>query len=133
MNEIVDIEQTVEAYFECLDAEDWPRMRGLWHPEGEMRAVGARPRDGLEEVMGLLEKLFVPWSTHRDKPVRILVAGETATVEVEFTGRTHDGREARFEAVDVIDFEAGRIRRLTNWYDVDYARRLLTPAAAGDV
>jgi ketosteroid isomerase-like protein len=129
MSQNAHIEQQVQAYFESLDSEDWERMRGLWHVRGEMSAVGARPRHGREEVMGLLEKLFVPWKVHRDRPVRTIVAGEVAAVEVEFTGTTHDGRDVVFAAVDVIDFEDGLIRKLSNWYDVDYARRTLSGPA----
>lgn len=124
------IEETVRAYFQCLDDENWSRMRGLWHPQGEMLAVGARPRAGLEDVMSLLEKLFVPWRRHRDRPDRVIVSGNTVTVEVVFTGTTRDGREASFDAVDVFDFEDGLIRRLTNWYDIDRARRAVADKGA---
>jgi len=120
-----ELQRAIQSYFESLDREDWETMRGLWHPDGEMRAVGARPRVGREDVLDLLEKLFVPWVTHRDKPGRVLIDGTTTTVEVVFTGTTEDGREVRFEAVDVIDFEDGQIRRLSNWYDIDYARKVL--------
>jgi ketosteroid isomerase-like protein len=129
MSQNAHIEQQVQAYFESLDSEDWERMGRLWHPQGEMIAVGARPRRGREQVMDLLERLFVPWAVHRDRPVRTIVAGETATVEVEFTGTTADGRDVAFAAVDLIDFDDGLIRRLSNWYDIDYARRILSGSA----
>jgi ketosteroid isomerase-like protein len=120
---------TIAAYFESLNAEDWSRLRSLWHLEGELRAVGARRRDGREDVMSLFEKLFNPWTVHCDKPVRVVQSGTSATVEVEFTGTTPDGNSVLFEAVDVFDFEDGLIRRLSNWYDIDYARRALESVA----
>jgi hypothetical protein len=33
--------------------------------------------------------------------------------------------------VDLFDFEDGLIRRLTNWYDIDYARKALQPPSVG--
>jgi ketosteroid isomerase-like protein len=48
---------------------------------------------------------------------------------VTFTGTTGDGRTVTFDAVDVFDLRDGRIRRLSNWYDVAYARKMIAPAA----
>jgi ketosteroid isomerase-like protein len=124
-------EETVRRYFYCLDHEDWVQMRELWHEDGTLRAVGARPRDGIEDVMGLFPKLFVPWLRHRDEPTRIIDAGDTITVEVTFTGTTADGREVTFDAVDLFDLHDGRIERMSNWYDTSYARKMLAaPAGA---
>jgi ketosteroid isomerase-like protein len=124
-------DEVVRRYFYCLDHEDWDQMRELWHSDGTLRAVGARPREGIEEVMDLFSKLFVPWPRHRDAPTRILDAGDAVTVEVTFTGTTPDGREVRFDAVDIFDLRDGRIQRMTNWYDTAYARKMLTvPAGA---
>lgn len=115
-------------YFQCLDTEDWASMRALWTPDGQLRAVGARPRDGVDAVVGYFSKLFAPWPEHQDRPTRLIVseADRVVTAEVVFTGRTQAGREVRFDAVDVFDLADGRIQRLSNWYDVDYARRTLT-------
>ena len=61
-------EDVVLAYFVCLDTEDWDRMRTLWHPDAELRAVAARPRNGLDEVIAYFSKLFRPWPRHTDRP-----------------------------------------------------------------
>lgn len=100
-------------------------MRTLWSDDGELRAVGARPRHGADEVIGYFSKLFTPWPRHTDSPTRIISQGDTFVVEVTFTGSTPSGRQVTFDAVDVFDLDQGRIRRLTNWYDLDYARRVL--------
>jgi ketosteroid isomerase-like protein len=124
-------DEVVRRYFWCLDHEDWPQMRSLWHEDGILRAVGARPRDGLEQVMDLFSKLFVPWREHQDAPTRVIHAEDTVTVEVTFTGRTPGGREVSFDAIDVFDLRDGRIAKMTNWYDTAYARKMLaTPASA---
>jgi ketosteroid isomerase-like protein len=124
-------EEVVRRYFYCLDHEDWVQMRELWHDDGTLRAVGARPRDGIEDVMNLFGKLFVPWPKHCDEPTRIVHGGDTVLVEVTFTGTTGDGREVSFDAIDVFDLRDGKIGRMTNWYDTAYARKMLAaPAAA---
>jgi ketosteroid isomerase-like protein len=115
----------VRRYFRCLDTEDWIAMRELWHEDCHLRAVGARPRTGIDEVIGYFSNLFRPWVRHEDKPTRLLNAGDSITAEVTFTGTNLDGREVVFEAIDVFDLEMGRIRRFSNWYDIAYARKAL--------
>jgi ketosteroid isomerase-like protein len=119
----------VRKYFYCLDNEDWVQMRELWHEDGVLLAVGARPRNGREDVMGLFAKLFVPWPQHRDDPTRLISDGDTVVAEVTFTGTTEDGRDVSFDAIDVFDLRDGRIVKETNWYDTALARKLLAPAA----
>jgi len=61
--------------------------------------------------------LLAPFPAHLDDPLRVLVAGDSATVEIHFTGTMHDGRVVEFDALDVFDLEDGRVRRLRYWYD----------------
>jgi ketosteroid isomerase-like protein len=121
-------ETTVRSYFACLDSEDWARMRTLWHADAELRAVGARPRQGVDEVIGYFSNLFTPWPKHEDRPMRLLDSGDTIVVEITFFGTTPDGRDVSFDAVDVFDLRDGRIVKLTNWYDIAYARKVLAEA-----
>jgi ketosteroid isomerase-like protein len=120
----------VLRYFCCLDAEDWDGMADIWCEDGQLRAVGARPRNDRDAVIGYFGKLFTPWVEHADRPTRLLICEreEAVVAEVTFIGTTRDGREVSFDAIDVFDLRAGRIARLTNWYDIDYARRALAPA-----
>jgi ketosteroid isomerase-like protein len=115
-------------YFHCLDHEDWVAMRQLWTPQATLRAVGARPRADRDAVIEYFIKLFDPWPTHRDHPERLIVSqsDQTVVAEVTFTGTTPDGRDVRFEAIDVFDFVDGSINRFSNWYDIDFARRALS-------
>lgn len=102
-------------------------MAELWTPDAELRAVGARPRTDRDSVIAYFSKLFDPWPAHRDHPERLIISpdDETVVAEVTFTGATPGGQDVRFEAIDIFDFADGRIRKLTNWYDIDYVRRLL--------
>jgi ketosteroid isomerase-like protein len=122
-------DQVISRYFLCMNNEDWDGMRELWHEDAVMRATGARIREGREQVLDLLSKLFVPWAQHTDAPTRIIPAGDTVTVEIRFSGTTHAGRRATFDAVDVFDLRDGRIASLSNWYDIAFVRKLLAATA----
>lgn len=128
---VMTAEDVVRRYFDCLNTEDWDGMGRIWREDGELRAVGARPRRGRDDVVGYFSKLFTPWAEHRDEPTRIVVAGEVVTAEVLFTGTTPAGHAVSFDAVDVFDVVDGQIARLSNWYDIALARRELA-AAAGE-
>lgn len=122
-------EDVVRRYFACLNTEDWEGMAAIWRTDGELRAVGARPRKGRDDVVGYFSKLFTPWAVHRDEPTRIVVAGDVVTAEVLFTGTTPGGHDVSFDAVDVFDILNGQIARMSNWYDIALARRELGAAA----
>jgi ketosteroid isomerase-like protein len=115
----------VERYFECLNAGDFEGLRSVFREDASLQAVGARPRNGLDEIVAYFPRIFGAWTEHRDEPTRVLVCGDTVTAEVRFTGTTPSGKSVEFDAVDVIDIEDGRIKRLTNWYDIAYAREQL--------
>jgi ketosteroid isomerase-like protein len=121
----MEAEALVARYFECLNTESWDGMAEIWHEDCHLRAVGARPRHGREAVIEFFSRLFGPWAEHEDRATRTIVAGSVATVEVTFTGTTRDGRVVAFEAVDVFDIQGGRIRSLSNWYDIDFVRSKL--------
>jgi ketosteroid isomerase-like protein len=124
--------KVVLRYFECLNSEDWDGMREIWREDGQLRAVGARPRNDREGVIGYFSKLFTPWPEHEDRPTRLVISERDATVlaEVTFSGRpTAESDMVVFDAIDVFDLVDGRIAKLTNWYDIDFARRSIAPAA----
>ena len=123
--------EVVLRYFKNLDTENWEDMARIWHEDGKLRAVGARPRDDRDGVIQYFSKLFTPWPEHEDRPVRLVISERDQTVlaEVTFTGRTAAGKQVVFEAIDVFDLEDGRIKKLSNWYDIDYARKSIADSS----
>lgn len=122
------VPEAITTYFSAINSEDWERLATVWQDDAELLAVGARPRKGRESIVGYYPKTLAPWKEHLDDPTRFIVAGDTVTAEIHFTGRSADGIEVAFDAVDVFDLVDGRIQRLTNWYDVAAVRALLPPA-----
>ena len=113
----------VSAYFAAVNAEDWAALAGLWEPDAELVATGARSRRGREAIVAYYPKVLAGYAEHEDRPVRLIKDGSTIVVEVAFTGRTTAGRPVAFDAIDVFDLAGERIRRLSTWYDTAAVRR----------
>lgn len=112
-----EVREVVRRYFECVNQDRWEEFRQLWHPDCVTVPVEGPQRQGVDEVTALYPLLLAPFATHLDDPTRVLVSGDSATVEIRFTGTTHDGNAVAFDALDVFDLEDGLIRRLRYWYD----------------
>lgn len=122
----------VRYYFALLNADTLEGFADLWQPDATLVAFGRdgrRTRTGRDEVLGYYTDLFAPWATHHDEVVRSAVATDgpdtTVTVEILFTGTTHDQRPVAFDALDVFALAGDRIARLSIWHDVLTTRRLL--------
>lgn len=112
-----EVRSVVQRYFHCVNSDDWDGLRELWHPECVTTPVDGSQRHGVDEVLRLYPLILAPFPVHLDDPTRILVSGDSATVEIHFTGTLQDGRVVEFDALDVFDLEDGLIRRLRYWYD----------------
>lgn len=129
------VPEAITTYFSAINSENWDLLATVWREDAELIAVGARPRRGKDAVVKYYPKTLLPWKEHIDHPTRFIVAGDTVTVEIHFTGRSADGIDVKFDAVDVFDLVDGRIQRVTNWYDVAVVRSLLprrAPAAIAE-
>lgn len=127
------VPEAITTYFRAINAEDWDLLATVWRDDAELIAVGARPRKGRDAIVAFYPKTLAPWKEHLDEPTRFIVAGDTVTAEIHFTGRSADGQEVEFDAVDVFDLVDGRIQRVTNWYDVAAVRALLPTPVPGVV
>lgn len=108
----------IAAYFEAVNQRDWDAMPALFADDVELRPAGGAPRRGRDEVLAYYPQLLAGFDEHHDEPVRVSIAGDVVTVEIAFEGKTVDGADVVFDAVDVFDLDAaGRICRLSLWYD----------------
>jgi ketosteroid isomerase-like protein len=114
------------AYFSAINEERWSALADLLHEDAELVGVGGLPRKGRATIIEGIRLFMRWWAEHHDEPVRTLVCGQSATVEIEFTGTTNSGTPAAFAALDVFDIDDGRIRRINNWLDLDEVRRQRT-------
>lgn len=124
------IRELVQAYFDRLNGEDWQGLASLFASDAVLRAPGSRTWKGREEVSAYYRAALAPYPEHRDEPTRVLVAGDTATVEIHFEGRLANGQPLAFDAVDVFDFADGHVAELSSWYDSHAVRKQLAQAQA---
>jgi ketosteroid isomerase-like protein len=125
--------ETIDAYFEGVNAERFDDVAALFAPEGVLIAPGTLPRRGVE-IAAYFAAALAPYPDHYDDPTRVVVAGSTATVEIHFTGRTASGAALEFDAIDVFDFDGTRlIVQLSSWYDSHLVRKKLAEIRAAEV
>jgi len=107
----------LDSYFEAINTENWSLMTDLWTPDGVLMAVGVKPRIGRDSVLAYFPRILAGYSEHVDTPTRIVEAGDTILVEIDFVGRLRTGQPIEFGAADVFDLLGGCISRLSTWYD----------------
>ena len=111
-------EQTVNAYFDGINSENYSAVAALFAPDGELTAPGTAVRRGADDIEAYFTAALGPYPEHFDDPTRLIHAGATITVEIHFTGRLATGGRLEFDAIDVFDLDnEGRITRLSSWYD----------------
>ena len=117
----------VERYFAAVNAEDWAAIREVFAPGAVLVSVGAPSRKGRDEIAAHFPQVLAALPVHHDEVTRVVVAGQVATVEIRFEGRTADGRDVGFDAVDVFDLspDGTTIEKLSTWYDTAAVGRLL--------
>ena len=119
------MQATLDAYFDGLNSERYDEVVALFADGAELIAPGTSPRSGAD-LGEYFRAALRPYPEHRDEPRRAILADSTATVEITFTGTLASGERMEFDAVDVFDFdEAGKIARLSSWYDSHAVRRRL--------
>jgi ketosteroid isomerase-like protein len=128
----MNVRELVEAYFDRLNAEDWDGLAELFHPEAELEAPGFPHAKGREAVATYFRSALSIYPEHFDDPVRIIVAGDTATVNIHYEGKLANGHALSFDAVDVFDIKDGLIHQETSWYDSYEVRRELLAGRARD-
>jgi ketosteroid isomerase-like protein len=125
------VQAVVDAYFDGINEERYDDVGRLFAPDGVLMAPGIKPLRGPEQISAYFGKALAPYPVHYDGPTRHVVAGNTVTTEIAFTGTLANGAPMAFEAVDVFDLDdEGRIVKLTTWYDSHLVRGRLAEAQA---
>ena len=124
--------QIVDEYFRSVNEEDWEACGKIWAPDGEMFAAGGPLRRGPTDIVRAYRRFFELFESHDDRPYRMLITGDSATVQVLFRGISQYGGEVELDSVDVIDIAPdGRIQRLAHWHDRDVFHRLFGAPEGG--
>jgi ketosteroid isomerase-like protein len=126
----MNMREVVQAYFDRLNAEDWDGLGELFHPDAELWAPGFPRTKGREQVTKYFRSALSIYPEHYDDPVRVVVAGDTATINIHYEGKLANGYRLSFDAVDVFDFRDGLIYQETSWYDSHEVRRALLQGRA---
>jgi uncharacterized protein (TIGR02246 family) len=118
-------EELVQSYFTAINVEDWDAFAPLWADDATYVTTGARQREGGATIVAYFQTLFRAWSVHHDSPEKVVITGDSATVDVHFTGTTLDGRPISFDAVDEFTFRDGRFTSGSTSYDLEHVRTML--------
>lgn len=115
---MIDLPAAIQSYFVFANSKNWLGMADLFTCDAELRAVGARPRYGRDDILAFYPKTTSAWTTNIDTPLRCTTSGSVAVVELLFNGVDTSGRPFEFDAVDVFDLSEARIRKVSIWYDI---------------
>ncbi len=127
--EDTQVPETVRRYFAAVNDRRFEVMHELFAEDAELRPVGSPARRGRDSIVAYYPEILAGFAAGFDDARRAHVAGEVVTVEITFTGRTTEGRDVAFDAIDLFELDAdGRISRLSLWYDtLDVARQVRGP------
>jgi hypothetical protein len=113
-----DPNATLTAYFEGLNANRYADVAALFSEDAELWGAGTGWRHGRGQIEDFFRGALSSFPIHRDRPIRILLSGASATVELRFEHEHESGVELEGDGVDIFDFDdAGQVRRLRMWFD----------------
>jgi ketosteroid isomerase-like protein len=128
----MDNRQIIQAYFDRMNSEDWEGLGELFAEDAVLEAPGFPRQRGRKTVSGYFRAALGIYPKHYDDPVRIVVAGDTVTVNIHYEGTLANGYQLSFDAVDVFELRDGKIVEETSWYDSHMVRQALLEARALD-
>lgn len=107
----------VESYFAAINTEDFDGLAGVFAPDVEIHTTGADPVRGRDAALAHFRSVLANYPEHHDAVTRWIEATDAVVCEIAFTGRLADGREVRFDALDVFDGDERGLTRVSTWYD----------------
>jgi len=117
--------QSIENYLTAVNDENFEMLMSLFSSDAILISAGSGTRTGIERIMTFYRNFFIKFPQHHDVPVRILECGDAVVAEIAFTGRSNKGATIAFSAVDIFDFENGKITSLSQWVDTAALEKIL--------
>jgi ketosteroid isomerase-like protein len=109
--------ELAEQYFAAVNAEDFDALGAVFAPDVEIHTTGTEPVVGRDAALAHFRSVLANYPEHLDAVTRWIEAPDAVVCEIAFTGRLADGREIRFDALDVFDAGDRGITRVSTWYD----------------
>lgn len=107
----------VEGYFDAINTEDWDGLAAVFATGVEIHTTGSEPVVGRDAALAHFRAVLANYPSHLDDVTRWIEAPDAVVCEIAFTGRLSDGREIRFDALDVFDAGPDGITKVSTWFD----------------
>lgn len=113
------ISRAVRAYFLAIRAMDAEAFASTFAEDGITRdPVGAPPISGRESIRGFLQSICDNFKSVSLEEDAIFVAGNGAAVKWTGKGTSNNGKEVRFEGIDVFEVnEDGKIQNVWAYWN----------------
>jgi len=114
-----DISRVVKAYFAAIRAMDAESWVATFAPDAvSYDPVGAPPTAGHDALRQFFEAICAAFKKVGMTEDHIFIAGNGAAVKWTGSGKGKNGRNVRFEGIDVFDFnEAGLIQTVRAYWN----------------
>ena len=137
--ESTSAEALARRLFDMLNRRDLDAVAELQHPDVVDDFIVLRPARGRAEVRAFFESLFTAFPDFRLEIEQVTASGDRAVVQWRssgtftggpFEGIQPNGKRVDLRGVDCMQFEAGRLKHNTIYYDgMSFARAVgLLPA-----
>jgi hypothetical protein len=111
------INDTIHDYFEYINTEKFDLLFDLFCEDIKFSCPVDFTTQDLEEIKAFYNAVPENYPEHLDDPVDIIIDGNRAAVQIQFTGKRASGQKVEFSAVDWFTFEGDRIKTLNILYD----------------
>ena len=131
--------RAVERLIDAWNSHDLQRIRPFFHEDFENHQLPFPPVVGLDAYLDHCRRWFAAYPDFHLTALVLFGQGELVCLEsrgegtrvAPFFGRPPSGRRECNFAVDVLEFERGRIRRERGYWDFSVATGLPAPMASG--
>jgi steroid Delta-isomerase len=113
------ISQAVKTYFAAIRSMDIPAIVGTFAEDAETYdPVGTPANRGHQKIEEFFQTVTVPFKEVGLTEDQVFIAGNSAAVKWTGRGVSKDGRNVKFEGIDIIEVnENGKIQRLYAYWN----------------